>query len=83
MGNLTLDYSSGLVPENMTADNMPRPVYTVPTTDGTSDLSGQIVGALAAAAIAQSRLNSTGSGNGTYYQTLMDNAQFLYQTVSS
>ena len=49
---------------------------------GTSDLSGQMVAALASSAIVQARFNSSGSGNGSRYTDLMDNAKFLYGTVS-
>jgi len=48
---------------------------------GTSDLTGQMIGAFASAAIVQSKLNQTDGENGTYYKTLMDAANTLYITV--
>lgn len=53
------------------------------STAGAADLTGQLVGAFASAAIVQSRLNASGGSNGTYYTTLMDAATLLYETVSS
>lgn len=48
---------------------------------GTSDLTGQMAGAFAAAAVVQSRYNKTDGGNGTYYKTLMSAAETLYTSV--
>lgn len=48
---------------------------------GTSDLTGQMIGAFASAAIVQSKLNSTNGKNNTYYTTLMTAATSLYASV--
>ena len=69
VGNLTADRLYWERPEEMT---MPRPTYYISTKNGTSDLVGQMVGALVSSAMVFQQTDPE------YYDTLMTTAVGLY-----
>ncbi|KAK9785110.1 hypothetical protein WJX73_006875 [Symbiochloris irregularis] len=76
VGNLTEDIGFWGTPESLTAENMPRPAYTVRTRDGASDLASSLAAAFVAGSLAL-RADSTPDA-GSYADQLMANAKALY-----
>jgi hypothetical protein len=72
VGNWTTESQYWGRPEDLSAQNMPRPAYNVSTVDGASDLAGQMAAAFASAAIVFNRTNAS------YSQTLLSAATTLY-----
>ena len=73
VGNYTADNAVWTRPEDIT---MARPTYYISTANGTSDLGGQIVGALVSTALVFQQLDPP------YYNKLMTEAVNLYGAVT-